>query len=1278
MASTVNHIISKFKWENSFNQKENATELQQRISRWSNTKMQKEINSIFDEICPASQTWCIQSLTLDLGTIDYDTLEEDLSQKLFRQLSDTLIELILNAEKGSDGIEILNTNTSQIHKLSYYLITGTMPWNYKETDHSIHEMMVEQFKNNKEAIIAMLQEVGKTDEKVRQRIAWQLHESIIIKIIEGLETSNHNQIIKFSKELTKIQQHQTLVPANENDFKRNLWFWIVNYLFTDRGTIFNKVTFMKSSIQQMANHYNVAYSELLNMIELAIQQIHVTASTKADFILTLNLLTKENELFKAKKTSETILQENDHWENLTALIHSVSLRKDNVKKREFNELVIALSKENKNRFRDLFSSLSSTNHFWNPVVQDLQNEALEHIFHAVLPVQSKMLIESIYFIEKLYKEMNVKLDSASLWEIGIQFLIHYKNSPFDNKTFLTFTITALSKKNNELKQNILEKLSNSNVPASSKTIATLEIYTNLTAILKEEVHEKNSPFNNLNFIELIDELRYQIETNQTNSTTSIRVQNSILNHIHHHTERTFYALLNYKNKSSLKLLFPYILNKKMDALFIKRTKNTKIALLKTFKSAIKDLNKNPNFRKLNLTIYQNIYNLGIRIMLLHPEYTAIQFIEALLENLFALATTNQKTQFDEFVSAIFQHEKIQNIPSSTTYLEKIKTRLLHTKPKAIRKDTNITAPAITKPTTILLNGQAIPVFKLYEWIEKMIQSETLSTTVNNHKFKLNDLLQAALEINPQEIQRILSNCSLTDSRINIIQKNFDWHFFSLWISNNKNTNLYEAMETLRSFHEFINHFITIKATSTIEFEFWKTTWKVIQQNENSTSIVKSFITHWMDVIIKEKALNSSEIIATINTNALKMNPTLEKILIAYNSTLLSSLGTPLKNSSENIKYCEEQGQMEALFISLITERKVPKWFHTTEKISAVDLFHEALEQNPTSFIVVYKQNKIPQLQKLQLQDWIDFRKTIAVIKDNTKNIQHLYNIERLYNAFSQLFIKGIPPKEIQTVLFRKTILAWTENNWSFLTVDSIWQELLWELCQKKNIPTKEIIDGFSKIRYSLPPALHISLNQLIKSNNKTSTETKNIKINKQKNIMLNTSSTLKSTSAIPVKNAGIVLLNNYIEMLIERLGLLKDKQFKNKSSQLNAVHYLQYVITGLTKTDEALLPLNKVLCGLPITTPIMDSISITEEEIKLINGLISAAISHWPSVGDTTIPGFRGNWLVRDGLLIEKEDRWELTVEKRVYDLLLHKSPFSFSIIKYSWMEKPIYVTWPY
>jgi len=37
--------------------------------------------------------------------------------------------------------------------------------------------------------------------------------------------------------------------------------------------------------------------------------------------------------------------------------------------------------------------------------------------------------------------------------------------------------------------------------------------------------------------------------------------------------------------------------------------------------------------------------------------------------------------------------------------------------------------------------------------------------------------------------------------------------------------------------------------------------------------------------------------------------------------------------------------------------------------------------------------------------------------------------------------------------------------------------------------------------------------------------------------------------------------------------------------------------------------------------------------------------------------------LVGNGTLTEKEDRWDLIIEKRVYDVLLAKAPFSFSVI---------------
>ncbi|RBQ11400.1 contractile injection system tape measure protein [Pedobacter miscanthi] len=166
--------------------------------------------------------------------------------------------------------------------------------------------------------------------------------------------------------------------------------------------------------------------------------------------------------------------------------------------------------------------------------------------------------------------------------------------------------------------------------------------------------------------------------------------------------------------------------------------------------------------------------------------------------------------------------------------------------------------------------------------------------------------------------------------------------------------------------------------------------------------------------------------------------------------------------------------------------------------------------------------------------------------------------------------------------------------------------------------------------------------------------------------------------AIAVRNAGIVLLNNYVLILFERLGLTEDRRFLNSENQLAAVHYLQYLVTGQNHTEESFLSLNKVLCGISLSQSLKTGIEISSEHQNLMDSLLHAAINAWPAIGNSLVDGFRGNWLVRDGMLTEKEDKWELVVEKRPYDLLINKSPFSFSVIKYPWMDKPLYVTWPY
>lgn len=169
--------------------------------------------------------------------------------------------------------------------------------------------------------------------------------------------------------------------------------------------------------------------------------------------------------------------------------------------------------------------------------------------------------------------------------------------------------------------------------------------------------------------------------------------------------------------------------------------------------------------------------------------------------------------------------------------------------------------------------------------------------------------------------------------------------------------------------------------------------------------------------------------------------------------------------------------------------------------------------------------------------------------------------------------------------------------------------------------------------------------------------------------------------SIPVKNGGLVLINHYIPLLFERLNLVDDKKVFGPEKQAAAVHYLQFLATGQLETDETDEPdlvLNKILCGIPPREPITNQTVISPAEIEMMTQLLQVAIGYWTAIGSSSIDGFRGNWLIRDGLLSEQDDRWELFIEKRIYDILINQSPFSFSVIKYPWMTKPLYVQWPY
>ena len=165
-------------------------------------------------------------------------------------------------------------------------------------------------------------------------------------------------------------------------------------------------------------------------------------------------------------------------------------------------------------------------------------------------------------------------------------------------------------------------------------------------------------------------------------------------------------------------------------------------------------------------------------------------------------------------------------------------------------------------------------------------------------------------------------------------------------------------------------------------------------------------------------------------------------------------------------------------------------------------------------------------------------------------------------------------------------------------------------------------------------------------------------------------------SGLHIDNAGAVLAGAFLPRLFSMLNLIQDGKFIHPGAADRAVHLVQFMVTGASSTPEYDLILNKILCGISTSIPVSAGIEITEQEQTLIEQMLTSMIQHWKVLGSTSISGLRETFFQRQGWLILEEDCWRLKVKEQTFDLLLDRLPWSISLIKHGWMDKPLRVSW--
>jgi hypothetical protein len=159
-------------------------------------------------------------------------------------------------------------------------------------------------------------------------------------------------------------------------------------------------------------------------------------------------------------------------------------------------------------------------------------------------------------------------------------------------------------------------------------------------------------------------------------------------------------------------------------------------------------------------------------------------------------------------------------------------------------------------------------------------------------------------------------------------------------------------------------------------------------------------------------------------------------------------------------------------------------------------------------------------------------------------------------------------------------------------------------------------------------------------------------------------------------NAGLVLLWPFVQRFADRQGLLDGRQLRSPAAAARLAVLLQCVAAGDADPPEFQLPLNKLLCGLPLDAPILLDEPITSAEQDECSDLLAAVVQAAPVLRQMSAGSFRQAFLQRQGQLLSQDGHWLMRVERATHDVVMDRFPWSPSIVRLPWMPRLLQVQW--
>ncbi len=1346
------HMIAQCGWQSAFDEQTKAVDLQNFISRWSNSVLVDELDQYFTQVCPVTQTWRIEKLHLDLGEIELDDLPTELPKRLRAGLDDAFARLLkqqrlsigtanynyldqyADSKNAGSNLHIIDHRESLLNCVSWFLLNGNLPWWYKGSANAV-QILTEQIDQYPQATLNIIHKLGKM-ESVRRRIVWQFGESLVRKLVHLLEPWQGGFICAYVDNLCDVQVQKKIPTNNIIEFKHHTWVTILTYLLVDRGTLFNTIAFVRSTLWKTAQRYQIDYQQLLAQLSHALEGLEQAGLVTPVFLTALRVISKQDQI---DKNNDIIREQTpiDYWGLMQQMLHYGKAwqafehhgqHQDTIR---IDELFTALAGEDAERMARLLRHEGKSD--------GVRKKLLQHFSATELALVVKVVVPNDYLFVLAHVDQTQSLviqqtgDQKIIWKVLLAYLFVDRGSYFNRRQFVYDTLIHVCNLQQLDYQLFLGLLIHTTVQhPDGHRFELLAILQDLQAEVerRQASTDKSHPYWNAVH-------HYLLTGKQASSQTAIgRMEDdSIL----------FYGLIKHtkeflssKNSGILGILLSTpdlssISNHILSHRLVQLIRPTDLRLL--FASIQGDASEFCMSLLRNLLRWHRQASLP-SLTVMHSDLPEI-IVQALIIS--SSIRTQTKKYFNLAVfwkafTSLLQQYKALDVNGFQQELADVISGGSYVSPKNNPAVTIINAAPdanqlqkllvflSTVSTSNKLDVRAAQIAEINE-VEKFVEKHASLNIVQRL-----DKLREALIRKPVEQDLIKLWLSITDNvenRNTIGQKKT---FLRSWLNQQSDKNqLIKALVSYRHI-EPINAWLLAQlpvelnppeeiltvwrdlllgsgswqgASAVLQYQLQDIFWNLIFSESATSVTADQYLARMFTLVCMRLDIDLNDCITRINRDLPPIKKSrwqdVNKLFISNTSAIFSQQKNIAgENKIDKVGVIESynflqdfmgnylsHSRFDDIFRSLLQEGQLPQGVVSQQAVELDRLLFDVFSYRPENLPAFLSDLLDDRRVMFRLLNLVPFSWLVnALRKISPHNPLIIISIERFYKTIQQTNL--LTEEQRLGVYFQLILKRFVNKDWSALAPEKLVNDYCWRLMQQYGLSKVDLQQAFAEPKERATELLQLALFNVLEKEYASTVEPaldlKTLHPSTPKKIPNSKYPAYKPQPLlVPVKinNAGLVILQSFISPLFSRLGLVSEGKFVTHSARRRAVHYLQYLVSGCCSTAEQNLMLNKLLCGLALYEPVEYEIEIPPVEQEICHSLLESVIAYWSAIGSSSCEGFRGNWLVRDGSLTEAKDRWDLIVDRRAYDVLLARSPFSYSIIKLPWMEKPIYVTWP-